>query len=104
MSQNVEENNKQLQAVNELLRDYSKAQSETIKQLKTALIVVSICFSLIICSMVAGFFWYESQFEVTETTTTTMETEGENANINSVTNGDMYNDTSTHNDYRKGVN
>lgn len=99
MSLDVEENNKQLQAVNELLKDYSKAQTETIKQLKLALIVVSICFSLIICTMVAGFFWYESQFEVTETTTTTLEAEGENANINSVTNGDMYNDSSTHNEY-----
>lgn len=99
MNQKDEENNKQLHAVNELLRDYSKAQAETIKQLKIALIVVSVCFSLIICTMVAGFFWYESQFEVTETTTTTMEAEGENASINSVTNGNMYNDSSTHNEY-----
>lgn len=51
---------------------------------------------------------YESQFETveTETTTTTtetvtdtdMSTSGENANINNVTNGDMYNDNATHNE------
>lgn len=98
MGQEVEENNKQLHAINELLRDYSKAQAETIKQLKIALIVVSVCFSLIICTMVAGFFWYESQFDVTSTTTTELTTEGENANINNVTNGDMYNDNAVHNE------
>ena len=50
--------------------------------------------------MIAGFFWYESQYETSESTVTTTEltTEGENANINNVTNGDMYNDNAVHNE------
>lgn len=92
---------KQIEAVNKLLIDQTKAQSLIIKQLKTTIVVVCICFTTLISTMVAGFFWYESQFETTETTTTTMETEGENANINAVTNGDMYNDSAQHNDYKQ---
>lgn len=91
---------KQVEAVNRLLIDHTKAQTLIIKQLKTAIIAVCICFTAIIVSMIAGFFWYESQFETTESTVTTMETEGENANINAVTNGDMYNDSAQHNDYK----
>jgi hypothetical protein len=48
--------------------------------------------------MVIGFFYYESQFDITETTTTELQTSGENANINNVSNGDMYNDNSVHNE------
>ena len=52
--------------------------------------------------MVGGFFYYESQFETVETATTMTDTDlttrGENANINNVTNGDMYNDDVTHNE------
>ena len=100
MNSEAEEINKEQQAMNELLKDSLKIQAETIKMLKVSLLVVSICFSLIICTMVAGFFWYESQFETVETTTTTLETEGENANINNVSNGNMYNDDSTHNEFK----
>lgn len=93
---------KQIQAINQLLVDQSKSKSETIKQLKSAVIVVAVCFTIIICCMIGGFFWYESQFEVvdtkTETTVTELTTEGENANINNVTNGNMYNDNATHNE------
>ena len=98
-----EENIKQVEAVNKLLVDYTKGQAAIIKQLKNALVIVSICFSIIIVAMISGFFWYESQFDTTETTVTTMETEGENADINAVTNGNMYNDSSQHNDFRKEV-
>ena len=87
---------KHVQAINELLSDYSKSQADTIKQLKNTLIIVSVCFTLIITAMLIGFFWYESQFETTETTTTTMETQCSEAEINSVTNGDMYNDAARH--------
>ena len=100
MSDRYEAQIKQVEAVNRLLVDHAKAQSLIIRQLKNAIIVVCICFTAIIVSMVAGFFWYESQFDTTESTVTTMETEGENANINAVTNGDMYNDSAQHNDYR----
>lgn len=91
---------KQLQALNELLADHGKVQTDIIKQLKLTIVVVSICFAIIICTMVCSFFWRESQYgtTTTETTTTTLSTEGENAEINNVTNGDMYNDSSTHNE------
>ena len=98
MNPEIEAQIKHVQAVNQLLTDYSKSQSGMIKHLKSVIIVLHICFTLIICTMIVGFFWYESQFETKETTTTTLETEGDNADINSVTNGDMYNDNSTHNE------
>lgn len=92
---------KQIEAVNKLLIDQTKSQSLVIRQMKIIMITACICFTIVIGTMVAGFFWYESQFETTEMTTTTMETEGENANINAVTNGDMYNDSAQHNDYKQ---
>lgn len=101
MGHDEEQQYKQLEALNKLLREYSSSQFEIIKHLKMALTIVAACFTLIICSMVFGFFYYESQFDtarsVTESTTTEMKTEGENSNINSVTNGDMYNDAAVHN-------
>lgn len=88
----------QIEALNRLLTDHSKHQSATIKQLNKTLIIVSICFTCIIAAMVSGFFWYEAQFETTEVTTTELTTKGDNADINSVTDGDMYNDNSIHNE------
>lgn len=95
---------RQLKALNDLLRDHSTAQLEVIRHLKLTIVIISICFTLIICCMTGGFFYYESQYETTdavtstETTTTELKTEGENASINSVTNGNMYNDNAVHND------
>jgi hypothetical protein len=91
-------------STNDLLLDVCKNQRKTIKSLKTICITVIVCFSLIICTMVAGFFYYESQFDIVdstttqETTTTELKTSGENANINNVSNGDMYNDNAIHNE------
>jgi hypothetical protein len=89
-------------STNELLVDVCKNQREMIKNMKNICIVIIISFCLIICTMVIGFFYYESQFDyeesITTTTTTDMETSGENANINNVTNGNMYNDNATHNE------
>lgn len=94
--------NERLSAVNEILLDTAKNQESLIKHFRKMLIAITISFTIIICSMVGGFFYYESQFETIETTTTTtttdMSTSGENANINNVTNGDMYNDNATHNE------
>lgn len=94
--------NERLSAMNSILLDTAKNQENLIKHFRKMLVVVSICFTVIICAMVAGFFWYESQFETVETETTTTDTDlttsGENANINNVTNGDMYNDNATHNE------
>ncbi len=92
--------NERLSAVNKILLDTAKNQESLIKHFRKMLAMITISFTVIICCMVGGFFYYESQFETIETTTTTtdMSTSGENANINNVTNGDMYNDNATHNE------
>lgn len=94
--------NERLSATNSVLLDTAKNQEVLIKHFRKMLVVIAVCFTVIICCMVYGFFWYESQFEEVETTTTTttteMETSGENANINNVSNGDMYNDNAVHNE------
>ena len=89
--------NERLSAVNGVLLDTAKSQESLIKHFRKMLVAVTISFTIIICCMVGGFFYYESQFETVETATTTtetvtdtdMSTSGENANINNVTNGDM---------------
>lgn len=95
-----EEQVNQIQALNKLMIDYGKSQARIILHLRNTIFALIICFTLIICALVYGFFWFESQYETTEEsiTTTTMTTEGDNANINSVTNGDQYNDSSVHNE------
>lgn len=91
--------NERLSAVNGVLLDTAKNQESLIKHFRKMLIAVTVSFTIIICCMVGGFFYYESQFETVGTTTTTTDTDltasGENANINNVTNGDMYNDDAT---------
>lgn len=98
--------NERLSAMNNVLLDTAKNQETLIKHFRKMLMAVVICFTIIICCMVGGFFYYESQFDIVETEATTnetttdtdMNTSGENANINNVTNGDMYNDNATHNE------
>ena len=94
--------NERLSAVNRILLNTPKNQESLIKHFRKMLIAVTISFTIIICCMVGGFFYYESQFETVETATTTTDTDlttsGDNANINNVTNGDMYNDDATHNE------
>ena len=94
--------NERLSAVNGILLDTAKNQESLIKHFRKMIIAITVSFTIIICCMVCGFFYYESQFETVETTTTTTDTDlttsGENANINNVTNGDMYNDDATHNE------
>ena len=94
--------NERLSAVNGVLLDTAKNQESLIKHFRKMLIAITISFTIIVCCMVGGFFYYESQFETVETATTTTDTDlttsGENANINNVTNGDMYNDDATHNE------
>ena len=78
--------NERLSAVNGVLLDTSKNQESLIKHFRKMLIAVTISFTIIICCMVGGFFYYESQFETVENTTATTDTDltasGENANIN----------------------
>lgn len=100
--------NEKLSAINSVLLDTAKHQESLISHFRKMLAMVVICLTAIMCCMVGGFFWYESQFDTAEAVTTTtttetitdtdMSTSGESANINNVTNGDMYNDNAVHNE------
>ena len=88
------------EALNRLLLDTDKSQNTAIGHFHKMVVVLLICFTVTVCTMTIGFFYYESQFDVgtttAGTTTTSMETDGANANINNVTDGDTYNDNSVH--------
>lgn len=90
----------QSQATNRLLLEMVKMQKTNMTSFVRVLILILVCYTTILVSMIAGFFWYESQFEVTEQvvteTTTTQEVSGEASEINNVQ-GDMYKDNATHN-------
>ena len=91
-----------MNALNKILIDTDRTQRQMLKHFKNMIITAIICLSLIICCMVIGFFWYGNQFDTITTDTvdrtTTLTTSSENANINNVTDGDMYDDDSVHND------
>ena len=82
-------------ALNRIVMTLLTAQKENNKRLFIAL-VVSLLMNAFI---VAGFLWYESQWEYVTTSTETVETtqsvEGDNAQINNVE-GNQYNDNSVH--------
>lgn len=90
----------QSQAMNHLLLEMIKTQKTNMTSFIRVLIIILVCYTAILVSMVAGFFWYESQFEFTEQAVTeetiTQEVSGENSEINNVE-GNMYKDNSTHN-------
>ena len=91
----------QAQAMNELLLEMVKGQREVNKKNLKVFIATIVCYTLLLISMVVGFFVYESQFETTYTTetitTTTQEVSGEDSEINNVQ-GNMYKDNATHNE------
>ena len=89
----------QEEATNKLLLDMVKNQKEYINGIFKILIITLICYTLILISMIVGFFIYESQFEteVVETQTTiTQEVSGDGSDINNVE-GNQYNDNAIHN-------
>ena len=85
---------------NKLLLEMVKNQKASIKNLTKLFIITIVCYSIILISMIIGFFIYESQFDIVEgqyeTYEYTQEGEGENVEFN---NGDVYKDNATHNDY-----
>lgn len=91
----------QSQAMNELLLEMVKTQKESNRSLTKVFIATVICYTILLISMVIGFFWYESQFELTEQIVTeetiTQEVSGENSEINNVE-GNLYKDNATHNE------
>ena len=90
--------NDKLQLANELLLEMAKNQRENFKKATHAYIVATCGLLVLMVAMVVGFFWYESQFEVTDTVTTektiTQEVSGDESDI---VNGDQYNDNAVHN-------
>ena len=52
--------NERLSAVNGVLLDTAKNQESLIKHFRKMLIAVTVSFTIIICCMVGGFFYYES--------------------------------------------
>lgn len=95
-----EEKNKQVEATNKLLLQMVKNQKENNKNMIRIFIITMCCMTILLVSMVVGFFVYESQFETElETTTETTITQGvsgEDSTINNVE-GNQYNDNATHN-------
>ena len=64
------EQSEKMQAINKLLSDYSKAQSSVIRELRNAIITISVVAFTVILLVVGGFLWYESQYEHSTTTIT----------------------------------
>lgn len=95
-----EEKNKQVEATNKLLLQMVKNQKENNKNMIRVFIITMCCMTVLLVSMVVGFFVYESQFETeletTTETTITQEASGEDSTINNVE-GNQYNDNATHN-------
>lgn len=96
-------NVEQMEVANKLLLDMVKSQRKNNTNTFKIFITTLICYTLILISMVIGFFVYESQFEVTdaikETSTKTIEQEvsGDGSEINNVE-GNMYKDNAIHNE------
>ena len=95
-----EEKNKQVEATNKLLLQMVKNQKENNKNMVRVFIITMCCMTVLLVSMVIGFFVYEGQFETgmetTTETTITQEVSGEDSTINNVE-GNQYNDNATHN-------
>lgn len=85
--------------LNSLLLEIVKSQKRSYKNLVVVFAVTIVCLSVIICTIVGCFTWYESQFETGYVTTETVEQEvsGENSNINNIS-GNQYNDNAVHNE------
>ena len=93
-----------------LLLDSQKHMSHA-NRIKTRIIVLLIVLMFLeACFFYAGFVWYESQFDVTTTTTqevkdnVELKTDGDNANIDyDEVGGNQYNDNAVHNENKGGV-
>lgn len=95
------QNFEQVQATNKLLLEMVKNQRDNTKNITRLFIITVVCYTVLLISMIAGFFWYESQFVYTEEVVTeeviTQEVSGDDAEINNVE-GNMYNDNAIHNE------
>lgn len=98
-----EELNQKDAELTQLLIEVIQNQKKNAKSLIRFLVIIVICFTIIICSMIGGFFWYESQFEYVETQTYSEQIDqgvsGEGSSINNIE-GNQYNGNAIHNDNR----
>lgn len=99
------ESQQDLKATNKLLLNMKKNDDKKDKRKDIIIIILIICLALEPIAFYAGFLWYESQFELVETyeedtsDKIKLETEGENASIESnIVDGNQYNDSATHNE------
>lgn len=60
------ENEKQIETTNRLLLDMVQNQKLSTQNLVKTFITTIICYTIILVTMIVGFFIYESQFEVIE--------------------------------------
>jgi len=85
----------------DLLTQVIQNQRANNRSLIKVIIVVSICYTLVVGSLIGAFMWRESQFDYLETYSYSEEVEqevsGENSTINNVK-GNQYNDNAVHNE------
>lgn len=97
--QSMEEERREYGELLNLLVSVQKDYTQANKTKDIIIIVLIVCMFLEAVAGYTGFVWYESQFETTETTTTEVYTEGDNANAEyNHVEGDQYNDDSVHNE------
>lgn len=93
------ESQQDLKAMNKLLMEFKKDDKKKSKRKDIIIIILILLLAIEPLAFYGGFLWYESQFDKTETKRIELETEGENASIESnVVDGDQYNDNATHNE------
>lgn len=66
MNTNVEAQIEQIQALNTVLLEMNKSQRDANKSLIRSFIITIVCMTVLLVSMIIGFFWYESQFQTIE--------------------------------------
>lgn len=103
MGNTADEITEQTQAMNKLLLEIVKTQKSNTKSLIKVFIATIICYTVLLLSLILGFFWYESQFEtsekIVEEKTIAQEVSGENSETNNVE-GNLYKDSAVHNERR----
>lgn len=86
-----------MEITNKLLLEMVKNQKAGNRNLTKVFISAIIGYTVIVLGMIAGFFVYESQFEIKDEYSIEQEASGEEAEINNVL-GNQYNDNATHNE------
>ena len=94
------ENEKQIETTNRLLLDMVQNQKVSTKNLVKTFITTIICYTIILVTMIVGFFIYESQFEVINDDYETINQEQE---ANSDNGGDAIGIINNNGDWNYGI-